>query len=283
MGELIDIGDTSLWVERRGHGFPLLLLHGGPGDDHHEFADYLDPLADTYTLLFVDMRAQGRSAPAGRSTWTIAHMAADINALADAMRSPRYAVLGHSYGALVALHHAVEWPGAAAATIVSHGVPSARFLQTIEDELQRFEPVSLREQVAASWARESEVETREEMAELMRDQWPFQFKDPLDPRIPEYVEKTRDTMYAPQVLKAMSADDYGGIEVEDRLGNVTQPTLVLTGRYERTCSVAAAKAIARGIPGSELVVFENSAHMSFVEEPERYVEVVRAFLLRALG
>ena len=46
MGELVDIGDTKLFVEARGEGFPVVVLHGGPGLDHHEFADYLDPLVD---------------------------------------------------------------------------------------------------------------------------------------------------------------------------------------------------------------------------------------------
>jgi pimeloyl-ACP methyl ester carboxylesterase len=55
---------------------------------------------------------------------------------------------------------------------------------------------------------------------------------------------------------------------------------VLAGRHDRVCSVKAAEAIAAGIPGAELVVFEQSAHMTFVEEPERYLAAVRSFLDR---
>ena len=44
--------------------------------------------------------------------------------------------------------------------------------------------------------------------------------------------------------------------------------------------VQAAEATAAGIPDSELVVFERSGHMTFVEEPERYVAAVRSFLQR---
>src|SRR5262249_22627834 len=68
-GRLVDVGDTALHVVERGDGFPILLLHGGPGLDHHEFADYLDPLADAHRLILVDQRAQGRSAPADPATW----------------------------------------------------------------------------------------------------------------------------------------------------------------------------------------------------------------------
>jgi proline iminopeptidase len=54
--------------------------------------------------------------------------------------------------------------------------------------------------------------------------------------------------------------------------------LVLAGRHDRTCSVAAAQAIADGIPDAALVIFEHSGHMTFVEENDAYVAAVRAFL-----
>ena len=50
------------------------------------------------------------------------------------------------------------------------------------------------------------------------------------------------TYEAPDVLRHFATADYGGIEVEDRLGEVTEPTLVLCGRHVRTCVVAAGEA-----------------------------------------
>ena len=104
-------------------------------------------------------------------------------------------MLGHSFGAFVALQHAVDFPGRPAGTIVSSGVPSERFLDHVERELQRFEPVELRERVTASWAREAAARTPE-----------------------------------------------------------------------------------AGVPGAELVVFERSGHMTFVEEPDAYRAALRRFL-----
>ena len=48
MGRLAEVADTRLYVEERGarSGFPLLVFHGGPGLDHTEFGDYLDPLTE---------------------------------------------------------------------------------------------------------------------------------------------------------------------------------------------------------------------------------------------
>ena len=61
MGRLVEVADTKLYVEERGEpsAFPLLVFHGGPGLDHTEFGDYLDPLAEggSYRLVLVDERA----------------------------------------------------------------------------------------------------------------------------------------------------------------------------------------------------------------------------------
>jgi proline iminopeptidase len=281
-GRLVDIGDTSLYVVERGSagGYPLLVLHGGPGDDHHEFGDYLDPLGQEHRLLLVDQRGQGRSGPADPRTWTLEQMAADVVTLAKALSLDRYAVLGHSFGSLVALQNAVDFPGQASQTVVSSGFPSVRFLQHVGRTLASFEPEELREQVAASWARETEIETPEEFAQLLHDQLPFHFADPLDPRIAEYERRTAGAAYSPAVLRHFAAMGYGGIEVEDRLAEIAHPVLVLAGRHDRACSVEAAETMAGGIPNAELVVFENSGHMTFVEEPALYVAVVRDFLAR---
>ena len=53
---------------------------------------------------------------------------------------------------------------------------------------------------------------------------------------------------------------------------------MLAGRFDRACSVPAAEAMANCIPNARLVVFENSGHMTFVEENEAYLAAVRQFL-----
>jgi proline iminopeptidase len=278
-GSLVDVGDTRLYVTERGSGFPLLVFHGGPGLDHHMFGDYLDPLEDDFRVILVDQRSQGRSERAPEATWSLRQMAADISLLARAMGLDQYATLGHSYGAFVCLRHAVDFPGHAARTIVSSGVPSSRYLARVWENLAAFEPEALRAQVTASWEREKEARTADDVESLIHDQLPFQFGDPLDPRIAEYERRAAGGVYSPDVLRHFASDEsYGGIEVQDRLGEVTQPVLVLAGRNDRTCVVEAAEATAAGVPNARLVVFEHSGHMTFVEENETYLREVRDFL-----
>jgi proline iminopeptidase len=290
MGRLVEVADTKLYVEERGQpsAFPVLVFHGGPGLDHTSFGDYLDPLTEggSYRLVLADERACGRSdRTAPRETWTLARMAQDVSDLAASLGvSDGYATLGHSYGAFVVLQHAVGHPGEPRGTIVSAGIAAARWLDEVDRQLAAFEPAELREQVTSSWARETQVQTEDGVAALMDEQLPFHFREPRGAALAEYLRRTAGlARYAPDVIRHFAAQAYGGIDVEDRLGEVTHPVLVLAGRHDRTCAAGAAEDMARRLPDAELVVFEDSAHMMFAEEQDRYLAAVRRFLDRVTG
>ncbi len=281
-GRMVDLGDTELHVVRRGEGpLELLVLHGGPGLDHTEFGPALDPLGDECTLWLVDQRGQGRSAAAEAATVTIERLAADVGALADALDLGRYGVLGHSFGAFVALRHAVEVPAGPALTVLSGGLPHEGWLARVDAELAAFEPVELREQVTASWDRERDARTQEDVRSIMADQLPFHFADPRDERVATALSWMDAGRFSPGVLRAAALGLAGEIGAGDRLGVVAHPVALIAGRHDRTCPVAAHEELAAGIPRAELTVLEHSGHFGFLEEPEAFLAAVRAAITRA--
>jgi proline-specific peptidase len=285
VGRLVPAHDTHLFVVERGpeDALPLLVLHGGPGLDHTMFGHYLDPLADRYRLVLIDGRGQGRSdRDSDPASWTLSQHASDVSAVAAALGVERYAVLGHSFGAFVALQHAADAPGAAVATIASSGVPATRFLDEVARGLEVFEPEDLRAQVARSWEREATVESDEDVALLVHEQMPWHFADPRDPRIEELAKQSEHMRGSAAVLRAASLEGGGlAIDVEDALSHVPQPLLACTGRHDRTCVPRASERIAELAPKGELHLFESAGHMTYVEAPEEYITVVRDFLDRA--
>jgi proline iminopeptidase len=256
--------------------YPLIVLHGGPGLDHTEMHPWLDPLTDVFRLIYVDLRGQGRSERVDPSTLTLERYAADITALAQALNLKAYAVLGHSYGSFVALTHAIGH-GDATHYIISGGSASmSKSMQEVRDNLARFEPESLREAVTASWAREASATTPDEVAEIMRMQMPFHFAGIESDAYSRYMAAADRAIYAPEVLAYAASHEYA-LEYEDKLGDVTRPTLVITGKHDRTCTPRAARDMHRGIAGSELVIVPDAGHMSFIEQPEIYFNAVRNF------
>lgn len=70
-----------------------------------------------------------------------------------------------------------------------------------------------------------------------------------------------------------------GWDITDRLGEIHIPTLLTVGRHDEMWPSHLADMQA-GIPGSELVIFDESSHMAFVEEREAYMATMRRFLDR---
>src|ERR1700746_2565894 len=151
---------TGLNVVEVGSGLPMILLHGGPGLDHHELHPWLDSLSGSgVRLIYVDMRGQGLSERVDPNTLSISGFAQDVDRLARALELDRYVLYGHSFGAIVALCHALE-RGTAGHYVISSGAASPEALMAdIEREIERLEPAAMREQITRSWAAEPTVST----------------------------------------------------------------------------------------------------------------------------
>jgi proline iminopeptidase len=275
----VPIGDTRLWILEKGEGHPLFLIHGGPGLDHTQFRPWLDPLAERFRLIFVDLRGQGRSDLVDPATLSIERMAEDITSLAVALRLESYAVLGQSFGSFVALRHAVD-DGRASHYVLLGSVASSKWLDRIERNLREFQPEELRKQVGDAWDAETRVETVEQFRRLLVDQLPFHFADPNGKPLQEFSAATARMQLAPEVLRTFASNDYGKIEVQDKLRNVTAPVLVISAEFDRVTVPEGAWEIAEAAPNGECVLIKNAGHMAFVEKPKVVMDAIGAFFDR---
>jgi proline iminopeptidase len=263
----------GMFVEEVGSGFPLVLLHGGPGLDHTMFRPWLDPLGEELRLLYVDERGQGQSERVDPETLTLEVFARDVDLLAEALGLERFALLGHSFGAIVTTWHATA-VGTAAAYVISGGADASEpMMADVEASLE-----AMGEQgaaIAETWEREQTVESEAELKELLAAQMPFHFHGEPPPGYGE------ETIGSPEVLRHFARIGYGDFDYRPRLQNVRRPTLVVVGEHDRTTTPRAARVLHEGIDGSELVVVPNAGHMSFVEDRQRYLDAVRSFLRAA--
>jgi pimeloyl-ACP methyl ester carboxylesterase len=268
--ELSDGG--SLFVQELGDGFSLIVLHGGPGMDHTMFRPYLDPLAKDFRVLYVDQRGQGRSERVDPAELTLEVFARDVSLLAEALGLDEYAVLGHSFGAIVTTWHAVNLGTATAYVISGGGDSSDKLLADVEASLDAMGEAGV--PIADSWEQEQTVETEEELKELLRVQMPFHFAGDPPPGFGD------ETIGTPGVLRHFANVGYGDFDFTPDLGRVEKPTLLVVGEKDRTTTTRAARVLHEGIAGSELVVVPGAGHMSLVEAQDEYLEAVRGFLQR---
>src|SRR3972149_6574704 len=103
--------NVDLYCTEAGAGPPLLVHHGGPGLDHTVIAPHLNSLAQNVHLVCSTHRGPGGSAaPQGPEPFHIDRFGGDIAALADGLALGPFALLGHSFGGIVALHFALAPP-----------------------------------------------------------------------------------------------------------------------------------------------------------------------------
>lgn len=115
----VDATHTLYW-EQSGNpdGVPVIVLHGGPGQGaSHDQRRFFDP--DFYRIVIFDQRGCGRSEPLGETQDNSpSHLVNDIEQLRNHLRIGKWHVFGGSWGSVLALLYAAEYPHACASMIL---------------------------------------------------------------------------------------------------------------------------------------------------------------------
>ena len=119
-------GSARLYVRDVGAGPPVVVVHGGPDFGHDYLLPELDLLADACRLVYYDQRGRGRSY-AGDATddVTMAGEVDDLDCVRRSLGLETMAVLGHSWGCLVAMEYALRFPERVSHLILLGAAPAS--------------------------------------------------------------------------------------------------------------------------------------------------------------
>lgn len=264
---------------------PLVVAHGGPGATH----DYLSSIAELASsgraCVLYDQVGNGRSShhPDAPSThWTVDLFLRELDLLLEHLEiAGSYHLLGQSWGGMLALEHALRHPAGLRSIVVADAPASTQTWAQEAARLMSELPADVRAVLDHAHATgETDTPAYEEAASVYYRRHVCRVVPP-----PAEVERTfaalqqDPTVYATMVGPS-EMNPTGTLkdwDIADRLGDVSTPTLVLSGRYDEATPTVV-RPIAEGIPGAEWVVFEASSHMPHIEEKERYLQVVEGFL-----
>jgi haloacetate dehalogenase len=108
---VVDVGETTIFIRRKGRGRPLLLLHGFP-QTHLMWHRVAPALAEEFTVVCADLRGYGSSGkPPSRpdhGPYSKSVMALDMVRMMEAQGFSRFSVAGHDRGARVAYRMALD-------------------------------------------------------------------------------------------------------------------------------------------------------------------------------
>ena len=263
---------------------PVVICHGGPGAAH----DYTEPIAELSRFgrgcVLYDQVGCGKSmhlpdAPA--EFWSPQLFKDELAELTRHVGvADRYAVVGQSWGGMLALEHALDHPPGLRAIVVADSPASMPLWVEEANRLRKKLPPDVQETLTRH-----EVEgttddpAYEEAVRVFYDQhlcrvaWP----DCVERSFAQMADDPTvyHTMNGPSEFHCIGS--LKTWDITERLPEIDTPTLLVSGRYDEATPHIVEQIYSR-IPGAQWELFEESSHMPHVEEPEAFLTRVESFL-----
>ena len=260
----------------------VLTLHGGPGMCHNYLLALNDLASHGYRVVYYDQLGCGNSELArDPAEYSIDRDVDDLDLLRRALGLGRVHLLGSSYGGLLGIAYALAHPEGLRTLISASGLASVpltvREMQRLKSEL----PAPIRDTLTR-WEALGEYSNPEYLAAVM--EFYHRHVCRLVPW-PSEVQYTLDHVSLPKYGRMNGPNEFTIIgtmrdwDVTRRLGEIQVPTLVTCGKYDEVTPTVA-RSIHQGIPRSEFRLFEESSHLAFWEERQRYISTLVDFLGR---
>jgi L-proline amide hydrolase len=275
--------------ELDGGSAPLVTLHGGPGATHDYLLSLVDLARDGRAVVFYDQLGNGRSTHLPErmgdgAFWTPALFVRELHNLVKHLGiASRHHVLGQSWGGFLAQEYALTQPPGLRSLVLANTAASFPDFLAEANRLR----AELPPDIEATLQRHEEDGTTDD-PEYMEACTVFYGRHVC--RLPEWPPEivcAFDAIEAdPTVYHTMNGPSefhvIGSIkdwQAKDRLGEIRVPTLVVSGRHDEA-TPALQEALVAGIAGSEQAILEESSHMPFWEERERFMSAVGDWLAR---
>jgi L-proline amide hydrolase len=257
---------------------PLLALHGGPGSTHHYFSP-LERLGDQRPVVVYDQIGCGSSDRPHDIDWSVAVFGEEVDAVRSQLGLERIHLLGTSWGGMLALEHVLSGARGIVSLILSSTLANLEQWAAQQLLLRNALPPGVvdvldRHERAGTY----DDPEYEEAMEAYFDRHFYRGPKPRPELERMNAEKSREVYRAMQGPNEWTVTGaLRGWDVRDRLGEIDCPTLVIRGRHDM-CTDAIAATLVGGIRNVREIVLEESSHTPVLEETERYLEAVGAFV-----
>jgi pimeloyl-[acyl-carrier protein] methyl ester esterase len=256
---------SDLYVETRGSGPDLVLLHGW-GLNLRVWDGLADEMAKSFRIIAVDLPGHGRS-EWNPKAGTPAEQAWQVHAALQPF-SDRYSLLGWSLGGQIALDLAAAMPGSVERLVLVATTP--RFAAGVD------------------WPYGMPATAVEKMATQLRTNYKRTVSEFLDLQVrgsassDKVLAELRASLFAhgeahPKALVSGLAT-LESSDLRPMLSLVRAPTLVIAGQYDRVTLPAASRALAEALPDARFVEFRRAAHAPFLSHTAEFAALVTQFL-----
>ncbi|HEU4557261.1 MAG TPA: alpha/beta hydrolase [Longimicrobium sp.] len=284
------INGVRLWYRVAGRGPagapPVVFLHGGPGQGSVHFASLAGPAMERRVrMVYLDQRGSGLSERPTNRAYSLNLLVADIEGVREKLGVPRIVVVGHSFGAVLALEYAAHYPQRTAGVVIASGLwdaPTQTRLRC-QSTVARFPEVARRIMGdsaatagggACDWGGKLPGAEREAMNNaLMFPDSAVRIR--MDSAQAASGQRNTGVLGAALFRQGLMRYRFAGAR------RLTIPVLVIAGRHDGTAVPEGLRALARELPNARFVEYENSGHFVYLDETERFARDVAAFVARS--
>ncbi|HEU4393381.1 MAG TPA: alpha/beta hydrolase [Solirubrobacterales bacterium] len=263
--ETIEVEGRRLAWRRLGAGPPLLLVNGYAATGADWDPAFLEGLARSFRVICPDNRGTGGS-ELGEAELTIEGMAADLEALLDALEIERVSLVGWSMGGFVAQRLAARAPARVAALALLSTDPGGPASVPAEPEV---------------WSRLTDHSGthREQASRLISLLFPPALAPDIDRQFGDLVAAARSEL-SPQTLRAQEAamDAWHRESAPRPVAADATPVLIAHGNLDQVIPPANADALATLWPGATVETFPGCGHALMAQEPQALADLVRDLL-----
>lgn len=281
----LETPDLNLVWYEIGDGPTVLILNGGPGDGHAYMRAVAEPLAAHFHCVLYDQRGCGRST-LDRLDATNLHVDRfldDIEALRRELGQDRLSLVGHSWGASLALLYSATYPERVERTALVA-------LGPLDDDLAAVATANLQHPLPAQERTEwASLSARRRQAVLDGDEQTVRAMHAALMSL-----RVRSWFYSPQAAQAflgtylatndhnrlvnhIVARSYRGVSLWERLGHVAAPLLVLYG-YQDFEPITQAYLLRERLPQVQVALLNECGHLPWLEQPEAFFAQLHEFL-----
>ncbi len=284
-GQLAHINGVDFWHMTEGSGEPIFVIPGGPGFSHRYFRPHLEPLSESFKVIYFDAFGRGLSSRASSpSEYSMSRDIEDIEEMRKHLNLKKINLLGHSYGGFVAQAYAIRYPDKIGKLILANTGYSAGMLQDCYDIVY----TRVENHYPKRWNRikhlqglhdsETSLLVQQEIDSISLPLAYFYNRD--------YISELGgdEHSFNPIVYKTIageSAWQLGGslaeFDFREGLKGLRCPTLIIASRYDLFVPKYSTQ-YTEFMPHAKFIMIEECGHFPFIEQNEVFSTAIFEFM-----
>jgi non-heme chloroperoxidase len=264
----VDVNGTRLAYIEQGSGEPVVFIHGAVSD-FRAWLEQFNALSGDYRVISYSRRAHYPNArEGGDSSYTRDAHKTDLIEFIKALNLEKPHLIGHSYGAAVALLAALEKPAAVGSLVLGEPIPFPELFDEDAKLLLSGQKAGFDKAIRLAENEDKELAVREFLHTVIG----------IDAFGLLPAERRAVVLENAGTLLPMLRTYYDSSVKRERLKNLKVPTMLITGEISPVIARLTCKTIDRYLPKSKIAVLKGASHGLQMENPEGFNRLILDFL-----